>query len=632
MRGRSCSYLLCVLLLLGSNASLPADAPPRFTLPAPKYPVTLERSVMVPMRDGVRLSTDVYVPQGAGEKLPAVLVRTPYNKKTWRQDVLTYTFPSVLYPARLFASQGYVVVVQDVRGKFESEGEYIFAGADSEDGYDATDWVAAQSWSNGKVGTYGCSYLGEVQYLQAKNRNSHLTAMIPQAAGPMQYRAGGGINGGALELAALVGWVRSNGSKINYRPPPGTSRAMLLEAEDYFQPGPTLPKIDFRPIWNSLPVVDMLKKAGAPPTDFADIVSRDFSDPWWNKTDFIRPADRFNVPTLHVNSWNDYGVGETLMLFNQLRNNADSERARDNQFAIISPTTHCLSELATEQTYVGQRDLGNASLDYFSIYLRWFDYWLRGNQNAKPTMPKLQLYIMGKNKWRGENEWPLKRTIYTNYYLHSDGYANSRFGSGSLSPVVPRAEPADRYTYDPGTPVPTAGGAVCKACSASGDVVDGSVDQSDVETRHDVLVYTTPVLSNGIEVTGPIELTLFVSSSARDTDFTGKLVDVYPDGTAFNIQEGILRARYRDGFERKVWMSGQEVYELRINLHATSNYFAPKHRIRLEISSSNFPRFDRNLNTGGNNYDETSWVTADNVIYHSERYPSHVRLPVIPAN
>jgi uncharacterized protein len=616
---------------VATREAMPGEvvSPPPFTLPSPKYPVRLEREIMVPMRDGVRLATDLYLPEGVKTRLPVILVRTPYNKKTWRHEGFSYSYPTILWPARFFAGQGYAVAVQDVRGKFESEGEYTFAGNDARDGYDATEWAATQPWSNGKVGTYGCSYLGEVQYQQATQKNPHLTALIPQNAGPMQYRAGGGIDGGALELAALIGWVRVNGSKFNYRPAPGVSRADYLESEDFFHPEPILPAIDLTPIWNSLPIVDMLKKAGAPRTDFEDIVSRDFSDPWWNKTDFIRPTDRFDVPALHVSSWYDYGVGETLKLFNQLRTNAGSDRARDNQFAIISPTTHCLSETANEHTYVGQRDLGNASLDYFSVYLSWFDYWLRGNESARPKMPKLQLYVMGKNQWRGENEWPLKRTVFTKYYLHSGGGANSRFGNGELTTTPPQNETPDRYTYDPQSPVPTVGGAVCRAC-ASGEVNDGAADQLDVETRNDILVYTTPVLGHGVEVTGPIELTLYVSSSARDTDFTAKLVDVYPNGPAYDLQEGVLRARYREGFESKVLMKPGEVYPIRIDLHATSNYFAPGHRIRLEVSSSNFPRYDRNLNTGGNNSRETNWLIAHNVVHHSTQHPSHLILPIIP--
>jgi putative CocE/NonD family hydrolase len=245
-------------------------------------------------------------------------------------------------------------------------------------------------------------------------------------------------------------------------------------------------------------------------------------------------------------------------------------------------------------------------------------------------MPKVQYYLMGKNVWRSADAWPLPRTELREYYLHSEGAANGRFGNGTLSTEPPSREPPDRYVYDPATPVPTTGGTFC--CTNTPGLDGGAWDQSEVEMRHDVLVYTSPVLEEGIEVTGPIEARLYVSSSARDTDFTARLVDVYPDGTAFNVQEGILRARYREGFDKKIWMSPGEVYEIKIDLHATSNYFGPGHRVRLEVSSSNFPRFDRNLNTGGNNYSETEWVVARNAVYHSSEHPSRLIVPVIPAS
>jgi putative CocE/NonD family hydrolase len=278
---------------------------------------------------------------------------------------------------------------------------------------------------------------------------------------------------------------------------------------------------------------------------------------------------------------------------------------------------------------VGGRDVGDARFEYYKLYLKWFDHWLKGIDNGIEKMPKVQLYVMGRNTWRGEKQWPLARTQYTRYYLHSDGHANSRSGTGTLSIKPPDKEPADRYTYDPGDPVPSRGGPIC----CTGDPhADGSYDQSEVENRRDVLVYTTPVLQQGIEVTGPLKAVLYVSSSAKDTDFTAKLVDVYPDGTAYNVQEGILRARHREGFTKKVWMRSGEVYEVPVDLEATSNYFGAGHRIRVEISSSNFPRFDRNLNTGGNNYDETKWVKAENAVYHAAENASYVLLPVIPEN
>ena len=328
-----------------------------------------------------------------------------------------------------------------------------------------------------------------------------------------------------------------------------------------------------------------------------------------------------------VNSWYDYGAADMLYEFNLLQRNSESARSRDNQFIIISPSTHCGSESLTEKTVIGERELGDARLPYWRIYVDWFDRWLKGVDNGVTDMPKVQYYLMGKNEWRGADRWPLPGTEFKKYYLHSDGHANSLFGTGTLSVVPPGSEPLDEYTYDPGNPVPWIGGITC--CTGSPEAPVGSFDQRRVESRNDVLVYSSQVLEEGIEVTGPIEVVLYVSSSAKDTDFTAKLIDVYPDGIAYNVQEGILRARYREGFDKKVWMSGGEVYEVRIDLHATSNYFCPGHRMRLEVSSSSFPRFDRNLNTGGNNYDETEWVVAENAIHHSGARASYLLIPVI---
>lgn len=617
---------LPVRLLLGFflfvlSLSVAAQAPrQRFEKPTPKFKVRLEKSVLVPMRDGVKLSTDLYFPEGAGEKLPVILFRTPYNKKAARRENSDAYF---------FAGQGYLVAVQDTRGRFESEGEFTISTPDTEDGYDTTEWLGTQPWSTGKIGTYGCSYLGDVQVMQARLRNPHLAAMIPQAAGSSLPEYGFGVvNGGAIEVAASLGWFRLAGSKVFLRPPPGAASDFYAQWGEYFNPAPVLPEVSLREKWWTLPLSDLLKKAGAPPTDFEEIVTHTPGDAWWLARGYLVETDKFDTPSLQVNSWYDFGVAHTLYQFNLMRRNAVSPRGRDHQFMIISPTSHCRSETTTEQTIVGERNVGDAQLDYWGIYLRWFDYWLKGIENGVTRMPKLQIYVMGRDEWRGENEWPLARTQFTKFYLHSDGHANSRFGSGTLSPTQPEEEAADHYVYDPQTPVPSVGGPVC--CTGTPDAPEGAFDQSQVETRQDVLVYTTPVLEKGMEVTGPLEVVLYVSSSARDTDFTAKLVDVHPDGTAYNIQEGILRARYREGWQKKVWMKPGEVYEVRISLHATSNYFGPGHRLRLEVSSSNFPRFDRNLNTGGNNYDETQWVAAENSVHHSSRYPSQVILPVIP--
>ncbi len=595
----------------------------------PKLELTLKESVMVPMRDGVRLSTDLYFPNRADKNLPVILIRTPYNKNEFRDQKQS---PQ----AYKFVSHGFVVAIQDCRGKFESEGIYSPpAGQEAEDGYDAVDWLAKQPWSNGKIGTFGCSYPAEVQAAQAPLRHPNLTCMIPQC-GPMigaangRYRYWSGFKGGVLDLAASISWYFRAASKYSFKPPAGLSDDEVLTIRHFFDPGPTnFPDVDFEKLNWHLPIVDIMKKAGSPPNDWEKLITTDFGDPWWHDVmGYYDGTEKIDVPALHMSCWYDPSVDETIYEFNYFRENSVSETSANNQFVIISGMTHCGFERATEHTIIGERDVGDARLDYWDIYIKWFEYWLKGVNNGITNMPKVRYYTMGRNEWQSADVWPVPETQYTKYFLHSRGHANSRNGDGWLSIDEPEDNQSDVFIYDPGNPVPSVGG----QRGTSYGTPAGAIDQAPVELRNDVLVYTTPVLEKDIEVTGPIAIVLYVSSSAKDTDFTSKLVDVYPDGTAYNIQQGIFRARYREGFTKKVWMEKGGVYKVQIDLDATSNTFKEGHRIRVQVSSSDFPLFERNLNTGGNNYDETEWLIAENTIHHSKQYPSHIVLPIIPEN
>jgi putative CocE/NonD family hydrolase len=616
--GISCGWRAAVascplVLLSGSVTAWASDGP--IPMPAPRYEVRVDSSVWIAMRDGTRLAADMYFPVTPKTPLPVILMRTPYDKHRLKDA------------AMFWAGQGFATVVEDVRGRFESDGQYTYWSHDREDGYDTVEWLASQTWSNGKVGTIGCSYGGETQISMAATRPPHLAAMIPQSAGSSLGAAGGGYRymgaffGGAVELAASTEWFRLAGSKMFYRPPAETPHNMRVRVGKYFSFAPKVPDADMAKLVWTLPIIDILAKADAPPSDYEKIISTPLTDSWWDQFGYISDRDRFDVPALHIDSWYDHVAAESLYLFNLFRTNAVSARARDNQFVIMSPATHCRSEQMTGAFSVGERPMGDPRLDYWAIYLRWFDHWLRGADNGITSMPKVQYYTMGRNTWQAAGEWPPSGMRLSKMYLHSSGRANSRYGSGTLSASLPGDEPPDVYTFDPATPVPSNGGADFGSA--------GSFDQSTVEMRDDVLVYSTAPLSKRVEVTGPVELVLHVSSDERDTDFTGRLVDVYPDGRAFNVTEGILRARYRAGFNKLVWMKRGEVYELRIRLGVTSNEFDPGHRIRLEVSSSSFPRWDRNLNTGGKNYDETKWLVAQNTVHHSRAWPSYLILPVI---
>ncbi len=579
--------------------------------------VAVDSTILVAMPDGVRLSMDLYKPVGAPEPLPTILWRTPYDKNRMRR---AGSEPYAL------ATYGYVVAVQDTRGKFESEGIFDVQVDDADDGDATVDWLASQPWSSGRVAMLGCSYSGEAQVLTAPKKNPNLVALVPRAAGgPARYLSV--WNGGAFELALAFGWMRNFGNKVNVQPAAGIPDSLYRRAAPYLKLAPEIPETDYPALWRSLPLVGMVRRSGAPPSDWDDLVSHPPGDPWWNRFPLVTDTTAYDVPALHVNSWYDYGIAETFKQFRVFRHNGVSPRARENQYVIVSPTTHCFSERATKNTVVGERPVGDARLDYWRLYLQWFDRWLNGNEAALEGWPTVRYYLMGENEWRSADDWPIPGTEYQEWYLHSGGAANSRFGDGSLSRSEPGDEPRDSYRYDPETPVPSVGGPLC--CTDSPDASAGAYDQSEVEMRHDILVYTSPELRQGLTVVGPLELVLYVSSDARDTDFTAKLVDVYPDGTAYNVQEGILRARYQKGFHRRVWMEEGEAYELRINLHATANRFGLGHRIRLEVSSSNFPRFDRNLNTGGSQYDETSWLVATNAVHHTALHPSRLILPVV---
>ncbi len=549
--------------------------------------VRAETGIMVPMRDGVRLSTDLYFPEEAAGKLPAVLWRSIYDKTGayGREPAL-----------RELVQQGYVAVIQDTRGRGSSEGEFTPSVGDRNDGYDTVDWLTGQPWSNGKVGSAGCSSLGESQLLLAAARHPHHVAAIPQASASgffIRGRPWASFDGGVFELAQTAGWFSVDGHGVDF---------------------------------SVLPIIDVLKKAGRPPSHYEKFAASNPVGPYFQALEWIRPGETLDVPALFFDSWYDYGAAETLDLFNMLRSGSAGALARNNQFVIIAPGTHCGYRDATERTIVGERDLGDARFDVLDLQIRWFDHWLKGIDNAVVDRPRIRYYLMGANEWRNADTWPVAGTRFTRLYLGSGGRANSLRGDGTLDFEPPSQRAADTFIYDPASPVPSLGG---HACCTGTDTESGSYDQTRIEMRDDVLVYTSAPLDQGIEVTGPLKLTLQVSSSAVDTDFTAKLVDVYPDDRAFNIQEGALRMRYRDGFDKSLRMQSGEVYEAHIDLHATSNFFGPGHRIRLEVSSSNFPRWDRNLNTGGNNYDETEFEIARNSVHHSTERPSYLILPIV---
>lgn len=598
----------------------------------------VERKVMVPMRDGKRMATDIYRPKDTSKKYPIIFVRTPYNFNFW--DVRLRA-PRDMTRQIEAVKRGYAYVEMNERGHFFSEGIWDILGAPLTDGEDAIRWLTTRPWSNGKLGVIGCSSTAEWQLAVAALDVPGLTTMIPQGFGAGVGRVGGyyeqgnWYRGGAFQML-FAAWIYGEQNQVRPMFPPNTSQEDLLRASRLFDLAPAMPPVDWSKALAHLPVMDILKAVDGPEGVYADrmevstggaMIKRTPNDPAWYRGGLWHDDKPIQIPGFWFMSWYDVSVGPNLAAYNHVRRTARPEIA-DRQYAIIAPTLHCAYTRATESTVVGERNVGDARLNYSDLTFGWFDHFLKGEDNGVlAKMPKVRYYLMGANKWKTSDTWPPAGAQPMTLYLSSAGRANSLHGDGSLVSSPPTQNQPDIFTYDPMNPVPSYGGNVC--CTGNA-VAGGSFDQRKMEARNDILVYSSEPLKGGLEVSGEITATLFVSSDAKDTDFTVKLIDVYPDGRAYNLDETIQRMRYRNGYDKApVWMEKDKVYKVTLSPLTTSNYFAPGHRIRIEVSSSNFPRFDRNLNTGGNNFDETEAVVARNSVHHSAQYPSQVTLTVV---
>lgn len=600
----------------------------------------IDRKVMVKMRDGKRMQADVYRPKDESRKYPIIFVRTPYNFNFYDVELGAPRDMKSIIDA---VKRGYAYVEMNERGRYFSEGDYDILGVPLTDSDDELDWMTSQPWSNGKVGLIGCSSTAEWQLAVAARGNKGLAAFIPEGFGAgvgrvaPYYEQGNWFRGGAVQMLFMV-WLRDAGFQTGIRPmfPDNATQQQLITAAKSFDLNPHEPPVDWaKAIWH-LPENDILKSVGAGDGIFASVtpggthgnmIARTPNDPAWYKGGLWNDSMPINIPGLWMMSWYDVSVGPNLAAYNYVRKTAKPEIANE-QYAVIAPTAHCGYKRATEHTVVGERDMGDARLDYDALTYGWFDHFLKGEQNGiLEKTPKIRYYTMGSNKWQTSETWPPAGVKPVTFYLSSGGHANTMYGDGQLTANQSSNDAADKFVYDPMNPVTTHGGNFCCMSSA---FQPGALDQREIETRNDVLVYQTEPLKDGMEVTGPIDATLYVSSDARDTDFTIKLIDVLPDGTAYNLSENIQRARYREGYDKPpVFMENGKVYKLTLQPTQTSNYFAPGDRIRLEVSSSNFPRFDRNLNTGGDNYNESKGVIAHNEVHHSKEYPSSLTLSVM---
>jgi putative CocE/NonD family hydrolase len=562
--------------------------------------IRVDHSVRIEMPDGVHLAASLYLPRGEARDLPTVLVRLPYGRNFYGDG----------YNAGLFfARYGYAVLVQDLRGTGDSQGELLPWRDVAGDGVATLDWIARQPWSNGKVGTFGCSALGETQLVLApRNHPAHraiITSGSGGAVGKLQGRYGyfGVFEGGVFQLASGFGWFEQYGAKD-----PHAARGLPF---------------DTRAQLRKLPLATLMESVRPAPNGYADFLAAPLGDPHWEQWGYLTDDDVIEVPTMLINTWGDQTVGDALVLAEYQRRH--SRTAAEQQKVIIAPGVHCQQEKFELPAQFGAPN-GVEGEQYRRAYLLWFDHWLRGVGPGLDGIAPYTYYMLGEDRWYEADRWPPADSQMQRWYLDSGGHANTRDGDGALRRQVPAVEASDTYRYDPGDPVPTRGGPVC--CTGDPRDVSGSVDQADVERRPDVLVYTSAPLAQDLRIAGPLTCVLTFSSDVRDTDLVARLVDVAPDHVARNIQEGALRLRYRDGAPAALMEPGQS-YSVRVDMRAIAYRVPSGHRLRLDVTSSSFPRLERNLNGAGDNYRETQSRVATNRLHHGPGIDAWLELSVL---
>jgi len=584
---RKCKSNTVVLFILVSVLISLRTAPAAENI----FEVDVLTDAKIPMRDGVRLSANIFQPKAVG-KYPVILVRSPYGKGNEKNS-----------DGLFYASHGYVFISQDCRGKGASEGYWEPFANEAEDGRDTHNWILNQTWCNGKIGTTGGSYVGFTQWMPAPDAGDHFKAIFCLVPLIDTYSDAAYI-GGAYSLALMMGW----GSLVSYRP--GEAVPILGWGGD-----------DWNKAYRTLPLCEWDRVIGRKVQCLRDWVAHPCFDDYWAKRGVRNRQQDIKVPIFAVGGWYDIFAKAVLEHVNAVRSTSRSLEARNHQHVLMGPWGHGISK----DGKVGDLDFGKDSvINFREIQTKWFDYWLKGKDTGVYNWAPFRIFVMGRNEWRDEQEWPLERTRFTPYYFHSKGSANTVKGDGSLSTVRPGNESFDRFVYDPNNPVPTLGGCNLVGCPA------GPRDQTKAEKRNDVLVFTSDKLQTDLEVTGPVKVVLYAASSATDTDWTAKLIDVHPDGRPINLCDGIMRARYRRSSQNPTLIRPEKIYRYEIDLWVTSNVFLGGHKIRVEISSSNFPRFDRNPNTGAP-FGKSAVITkATQTVYHDIKHPSHILLPVIP--
>ena len=573
--------------------------------------------VPVAMRDGVKLSANIILPSDkAQQKLPVILIRSPYRPTAEVSEPLA----STLLPH--LVRSGYAVVIVNDRGTQWSEGSYQWLRGANQDGSDILDWIIRQPWSNGKVGTFGCSSSGESQPpLATLNHPAH-KAMVEMAgataAGNIPgYRDQGIFYHGGVPDLAWTWWYHRFGLKERPLMPADAGQDMRVRIASSFSPEPDYGNGDFLSLASHLPSVDILRASGIPTTEWDRLIQLTPASPEWKQYDFIRDGDKTTVPGLHIDSW--YDVIEaypTVKMFQYLSGNSA------NQHLVMGPTAHCKMSTETPETSVGDRTVGDGRFDYVTLVTRWFDRWLKDDASA-PEPPAIQYYVLNSSEWKTADAWPPPGTRPARLFLSSGGHANGASGDGRLlaNQNSPGAS-SDELIDDPTHPVPSLGGSCCSDQVAR--------EQSGIEARQDVLVYSSDVFAQTTRIVGDVTVNLYVSSSAPDTDVMVKLVDVDAQGHAYNLSDSALRLRYRNGPALAPAMQTGTAYPVKITGMVTASDFLPGHRLRIEVASTNFPNYERNLNSGGNNRDETVAHTARTRILHDARHASFVEFATLP--
>ena len=573
--------------------------------------IRVDKDVPVKMRDGVTLRADVYRPDDS-DKHPAIVVRTPYSK--------LFGGDSDYLSAVRAAFTGYAFVIQDLRGRFTSEGDWLPGMPEGQDGYDTIETVAAEPWCDGNVGMFGGSYLGRNQWQAAIENPPHLKAIAPSiiGAGPLSDSR----LSGPVDFEQSISWFVAMAVEMLER--------MRRQGKDVAKAQEMLNRARFNlsEVYNYLPLKEIPHFQFEGLSEAFRVRMTDALPPnIKSEEDLYWPYQKVNVPCFHSGGWYDLFVGGLFTNFLNMREKGGSEIAREGQYILCGPWSHG----GNLPAYVGSLHFGptGSSVATFAMerHITFFDKYLRGIEGERSN-PPIRYFVMCLNRWRNAETWPLPETEWQRFFLHSKGRANTAAGDGLLNRDAPNSEPQDIFVYDPRFPVPTLGGRVLDA----GTLIAGPFDQTPVEKSNDVLCYSTPEIQDDIEITGPLKLHLFASTSVKDTDFVAKLVDVYPDGAAYNIAEGWIRGRYHKSILQPELINPGQVYEYIIDLANTSIVFKRGHRIRMDITSSNFPRIDRNMNTGNPFGEDAAGMPAVQTICHDTNYASYIDLPVIPAS